>query len=153
MATPTAESAFCPYTTGWGNAFSTSCLSTWLRAMALPLPTILLTPACCRSSAGIMEVMLSRIPRHRALVIWPRERLVGEMLVTWPRQRGLCLSPRIVGVTLRSLVSWFRAQLISWSYKQESLSSAPVSDDEEKFNDGTHLVAIIYVSFLHLITI
>lgn len=98
-----------------------------------------------------MEVMLSRIPRHIALVKWPRERLVGEMLVTWPRERGLCLSPRRVGLTLRSLVSWFRAQRISLSYKQESLSSTPGKDEENQIDDSDerHLVALINLLLWH----
>lgn len=134
IATPTAESAFCPYTTGWEKALSTSCLSTSLRAMALPLPTILLTPAHCRWLADIIEQTFSRIPRHNALVTWPRESVLGEMLVTWPRRRGLCLSPRMVGLTWRSLVAWFRAQWISFWYKYGSLRSAPGSDEEEPFH-------------------
>lgn len=147
IATPKAESAFCPYTTCRGNAFSTSCLSTSFRASALPLPTILRTPACCRCSTGIIEVTLSRTPWQRALITWPRDRLVVEMPVTWPRQRGSCLSPKIVGLTLRLLVSWFRAQWISFSYKHESLSSAPVEIWGGGAAEGGILVSSICVDF------
>lgn len=134
IATPTAESAFCPYTSGWGKALSTSCLNTSLREMALPLAMILLTPARCRWLADIIEQTFSRIPRHSDLVTWPRESVLGEMLVTWPRRSGLCLSPRMVGLTWRSLLSWFRAQWISFWYKHGSLRSAPGSDEEEPFH-------------------
>lgn len=139
IATPTAESAFCLYVTGWEKAFSTSCLNISLRARALPLPIILVTPARCRWSADIMVQMFFRIPRHNALVTFPRERLLGEMLVTWPKESGLCLSPRMVGLTWRSLVAWFRAQWISFWYKHDSLRSAPINEKKEPFHHSEGL--------------
>lgn len=139
IATPTAESAFCLYVTGWEKAFSTSCLNISLRARALPLPIILVTPARCRWSADIMVQMFFRIPWHNALVTFPRERLLGEMLVTWPKESGLCLSPRMVGLTWRSLVAWFRAQWISFWYKHDSLRSAPINEKKEPFHHSERL--------------
>ena len=117
-AAPTAASALLSShnTRGSWYCFSISCCRSLFFTSAVPLPIILCTPFSLRTSCDIMLFRLVIRPLHSPQKTLPRVVLSGVILVTEARMLGACLSPNMVGQTVRSVSFSSLARLINFPH-------------------------------------
>ena len=115
-AAPTAASALLSShnTRGSWYCFSISCCKSLFFTSAVPLPIILCTPFSLSTSCDIILWRFVIRPLHKPQKTLPKVVFNGVILVTEARMLGACLSPNMVGHTVRSVLFSSLARLINF---------------------------------------